>query len=266
MKIVYLLLLGSLMATCVVGAEEEPVIVAPIEEGAFVDGVEGQVEKEAKTGTWHFVPDGPIKITDAISMPAKKPLEMLPCSVLDQMATMAGKEETLRVRLWGMFTLYEHTPYLFGVYFLPIEGATETPEPEDPPKEEEETKELPQERDSIIPIELLNQMKENKAPDLVKFQQVAKVTGDMNLVGRSGYLSQKNGVPLFKPDALGRNLGKKKFVLLPNNMLSTAMHELTLTPGKKRYNVSGLVTEYKGEKYLLLRRAERTYTHGNFTH
>ena len=35
-------------------------------------------------------------------------------------------------------------------------------------------------------------------------------------------------------------------------------------PQPVRFKIAGLVTKYKGEKYLLLHRANRVYNHGNF--
>ena len=80
-----------------------------------------------------------------------------------------------------------------------------------------------------------------------------------------GFLLKTNGNYNFSPDAFGRNVDSKQFVLLPNSMLAKAEKEMAREPGRERYNVSGLVTVYKDKAYMLLRRANRTYTHGNFT-
>ena len=60
-------------------------------------------------------------------------------------------------------------------------------------------------------------------------------------------------------------INSTEFILLANHMRGDAEMQMMAEPGRERYNVSGLVTEYKGKTYMLLRRASRTYTNGNFT-
>ena len=262
MKSAYLLAL--LIAGSVFGATQKPTPSVIVDEGAFIDGVEGLLKKEPHTDLWQFVPDEPIVITEEITVPAGTPLMMLPCSVLEQITSLAGEENQLRLELSALFTQYKHSNSLFSVFFLPIQEPDPQPEPE-PKDEPKENEPEPEESDSIIPTAILKQMKENKAPDLKKFQQIAEVTGDIHLIGRAGFLSKTNGSFIFSPDAFGRNIDSTEFLLLPNSMLATAEKEIAAEPGRERYNVSGLLTEYKGKTYMLLRRASRTYTHGNFT-
>ena len=264
MKFAYLLAL--LIAASAFGADK-PAPAVIVEEGAFIDGVEGLLKKEPQTDLWQFVPDEPIVITEEITIAAGTPLAMLPCSVLEQMTTLAGEESQLRLELSALFTRYKHSNSLFSVFFLPIEDGDPQPAPTPEPDGDkaEGTEPETQEPDSIIPTAILKQMKANKAPDLKKFQQIAEVTGDIHLIGRAGFLSKTNGSYIFSPDAFGRNIDSKEFLLLSNSMLATAEKEIAGEPGRERYNVSGLVTEYRGKTYMLLRRASRTYTHGNFT-
>ena len=53
--------------------------------------------------------------------------------------------------------------------------------------------------------------------------------------------------------------------VFPDQMRAQAEERMNMTPGKQRYTISGLVTTYKGKNYMLLRRAQRTFTNGNFT-
>jgi len=265
MKSLYLLLSVLFITASVFAADKKPAV--RVEEGAFFDGVEGTLKKKADTDDWHFVPDEPIEISDKVTVPAETPLAMLPCSVLEQMTGLAGEENQLRVELSALFTNYKHANYLFSVFFLPIKDGDAPPEPtpDDKDDDAEDDDAETEEPDSIIPTEILKQIKENKAPDLKKFQQIAEVTGDIHLIGRAGFLSKRNGRYIFSPDAFGRNIDNKQFVLLGNTMLARAERQMAREPGRERYNVSGLVTVYKGKTYMLLRRANRTFTHGNFT-
>ena len=264
MKSIYLL--GLLITASVFGAAKKPAPAVIVEEGIFIDGVEGLLKKKVDTDLWQFVPDEVIVITDKITVSAGMVLEMLPCSVLEQMTGLAGEENQLRIELSALFTRYNRNNYLFSVFFLPIKNGDPQPEPTPDTDDETENNESePQEPDSIIPTAILKQMKANKAPDLKKFQQIAEVTGDIHLIGRAGFLSKTDGSYSFSPDAFGRNIDSNQFLLLPNSMLAAAEKQMAAEPGRERYNVSGLVTEYKGKTYMLLRRASRTYTHGNFT-
>lgn len=249
------------------GASAKPVI----EEGVLVDGIEGVLKKRPNVEVWSFIPDKPIIVTKEITYPAGEPVEMLPCSVLEQMTGLSGEKDHIRVQLWALFTEYQHINFLYSVYFLPLQETpseqTDVQNTEEKPVQEETatTKpEEPEQEDSIIPTDILKQIKSSKTPDLKKFQQVSVVTGDVNLIGRSGYLSESGRIRKFEPDALGLKVDGREFFLLPNSMLEEARKEMVRIPGKQRYNVSGLVTQYKGKTYMLLRRAVRTYSHGNF--
>lgn len=229
-----------------------------LEEGFFLDGTEGVLEKDAAADTWTFRPAGSIKLVKE-DFPAGRALTMLPCGVLEQMTQIADAQSGLPVRLWAMATKYQHKNYLYAVFFMPLkdmpartQASGDNPEPQP-------------EEDSIIPMDILRQIKNAGAPDLHRFQQVAQVTGDINLIGRAGYLQKRNGQDLFVPDAFGQNIERWQFVLLPSASLESAEREMLKAPGRERFTVSGLVTMYKGQAYMLVRRAERTFTNGNFT-
>lgn len=265
-KYLFLLLVAASLVSAAQAAKA-------VEEGLFLDGVAGVVRKVDKVDVWSFIAEGDIALSADVVWPAEKPISLLPCSVLEQITSLAGEDNEIHVRLWGLFTEYDQNNYLYSVYFLPIQEdsglkaakpvtekeetqATVEEKPEEPAAEEEE---------SIIPTDILKQIKANKAPDLKKFQQVAVVTGDVNLIGRAGYLKQQGKVKYFQPDAFGQKINRHQYLLLPCNALKTAEKEMQKTPGRQRYNVSGLVTSYKGRNYILLRRTVRTYTNGNFT-
>ncbi len=252
------------------------VAVPVIEEGFFLDGVTGIVRKVDNVDVWKFIPN-----TDVVGLkhtwPAGNPITLLPCSVLEQMTGLAGEDHRLTVRLWGLFTEYDENNYLYSVYFLPVgqtaemetdsgKSASQDGQPDEKQDEHtENTAPTEPEQESIIPADILKQIKSAQAPDLRKFQQVAVVTGDKNLIGRAGYLQQKGKVRFFQPDGFGLNVNRHQYLLLPCSAGQEAEKLMQKSPGRERFNVSGLVTHYKGRNYILLRRAVRTYTHGNFT-
>lgn len=243
-------------------------MAAPIiEEGFFLEGVEGTLKKEAKGDIWNFIPSESVETAYHRIFPAGEPAALLPCSVLEQMAGLAGDDNTLRVQLWALFTVYNEKNFLFSVYFLPLdEKAASAQKPADTKKPDPtEEKDAAPKTDSIIPVEILKQITSQKTPDLKKFEQIAKVSGDINLIGRSGYLTERNGVRYFEIYGLGLKVENDRFFLLPNSERAKAEGMMAHTPGRQRYNVSGLVTTYKGKTYMLLRRATRTFSHGNFS-
>jgi hypothetical protein len=66
------------------------------------------------------------------------------------------------------------------------------------------------------------------------------------------------------PDALGRNVQRLSFRLLPCEILELTerMQSADLEP--LRFKIAGILTTYGDERYLLLQKATRTYNHGNF--
>jgi hypothetical protein len=271
MKTAISLLLLSVLTGGVFGALKPNLKAEPAEvrmsEGFFLDGIEGILQKDTDQ-QWSFLPQQKISLTEKRDFPEGKSLPMLPSSVLEQMVQMA-EGQPLHVRLWALATQYRQDNYLYAVYFMPLKGSApktktqaSTQAKEDQPVEQQTPVE---EEESIIPMDILAQIKSDTAPDLQRFQKVAEVTGDTNLIGRAGYLQESGNRFIFVPDAFGQNVNFSQYMLLPAATLESAEKKMQKTPGRQRYTVSGLVTMFDGKPYLLLRRAERTFTHGNFT-
>lgn len=88
---------------------------------------------------------------------------------------------------------------------------------------------------------------------------------DSVYVDRTGFLiEQDDGRLVFVPDALGRNVQKLSLNLLPCAALELTELKKAAEPDKVRFKIAGITTKYKGDNYLLLEKATRTYSHGNF--
>ena len=88
---------------------------------------------------------------------------------------------------------------------------------------------------------------------------------DSVLIDRTGFLVQRpQGGLVFSLDAMGRNIQHTALRLLPCEALEAAEREQTAKPEPMRLRIGGIVTTYKGKSYLLLQKAIRTYSHGNF--
>jgi len=69
----------------------------------------------------------------------------------------------------------------------------------------------------------------------------------------------------FVLDGLGWNVPEVAFKVLPSQALELAQMQQGNVPVALRFKIAGIVTVYKGELYLLLQRAARTYSHQNFS-
>ncbi len=68
----------------------------------------------------------------------------------------------------------------------------------------------------------------------------------------------------FTPYALGWNVSNDHYELLPCAALEQAQQLQRSSIETIRFNVAGLVTQFKGKQYLLLQRAAPVYNYGNF--
>jgi hypothetical protein len=100
--------------------------------------------------------------------------------------------------------------------------------------------------------------------NLPEAQSFARST-DSVYVDRTGFLVKKDdGRFIFVPDALGRNVQNLSFHLLPCTILELTELKQDAVPDKERFKIAGIITKYKGDNYLLLDKATRAYSYGNF--
>lgn len=234
-------------------------------EGYLVAGVEGRVAKDSDKAEWAFFPAA--EITDGRGMfAAEKAVTLLPCSTLEQIAQLAGDEQTINVRLWAMVTDYRGQNYLYALYFLPVRAVSdaapvEADKPDEPAPTAPATK-----KESVLPDEILQMMQRNRIPDLKRLDEITAVSADRNLIHRTGRIqSDADDEFVFTQDGFGQNVARQEHRLLPSTAMDRIRRDMQRTPGRVRYVVSGVMTEFEGQAYLLIRRAVRTYTHGNFT-
>ena len=98
--------------------------------------------------------------------------------------------------------------------------------------------------------------------DCVGRIESAQATGDKQAT--DGGHSPPYGSWTFVPYALGWNVGAVRYKLLPCTTLEEALQQQKRALDPMRFNVAGLVTEFQGQKYLLLQRAIVVYNYGNF--
>jgi len=84
------------------------------------------------------------------------------------------------------------------------------------------------------------------------------------VLDRTGYIKQQQDGLVFIYDGMGQNRQTKQFRLLPCALLESMEDQQAQSPDTLYFRVAGTRTLYKGQSFLLLRRATRSYSHGNF--
>jgi hypothetical protein len=103
---------------------------------------------------------------------------------------------------------------------------------------------------------------EQRQPDPEHYSRGA----DSVFVDRTAFLlDQADGRLVFSLDALGRNIQQLSLRLLPCDVLELAEQKRSIELEAVRFTISGILTRYEGQDYLLLQKATPTYSHDNFS-
>ena len=266
----------------------------PLREGFMVSAVDGKLTRAAESNTWFFTTE--VNITDGRgTIKAGEPIELLPSSTLERMTSLPADDEVIHVKLWARITRYcnrnmliDKLPsrkfvnrkvpdkqkldskflgeelfnrnFLFPIYFVPLSTIDETEEQKDRTGDTGEADD-----ESIIPAEVLERLRPKRVVNLAKLNNVLETEGDVILANRTGFVVIDDSDKVFTIDGLGRNVDDLHFKLLPCETLEATEKSLVETPiVRQRFRVSGVITMCKGQRYILLQRATRTYSHGNF--
>lgn len=212
--------------------------------------------------------------------PAGTTLELLPSTTLEKLIADVNERSANTYRLSGWVTKYKGRNFIFPNHFLPVSTIIQQqPQTDQKPEEDiQSTPEKESEQSAVsepndllaMPKEIMERLKTGRivrppTPRRTPTTKKIVLEPDSILADRSAFLvKEKDGRLVFVLDALGRNDRPVSLRLLPCEALE--MTELTQSaiPQPVRFKIAGLVTKYKGEKYLLLHRAARVYSHGNF--
>ena len=97
-----------------------------------------------------------------------------------------------------------------------------------------------------------------------QLKKTLELKQDFILADRTGFILESSQESQLVLDALGRNIGQLSFELLACETLERAERKQSAELEQVRFKTAGIVTQYKGRHYLLLQRARRAYSHGNF--
>ncbi len=188
-------------------------------------------------------------------------LELLPSLTLEKIASDAGKRVSRSCRLWGKVTKYGEENFIFPVYFLPLSKVGG-----EAGQGEANEAAMSEPNDVLdIPAEILAQLQSKKVARPIEAGGEGRGGREGVLFNRTGFIAERGkGEFLFELDALGLGIEWGAFNILPSEALERALRVRAASPEPVRFKVAGSITKYKGQRYLLLQRAVRSYSHGNF--
>lgn len=234
-------------------------------DGFFLRGIDGKVSCPDSNEGWFFEFD--CDVSDGRGrVPAETSLSLLPSTALEKMVADANDRAVLACKLWGRATKYKGRNFIFPTYLLPL-SKSEPLNSLTPQQIEEKTQPtIGDPNDELdIPKEILEKLKTRRTIYGGRSERQIKIKQNSVLTNRTGFLvRQADGSTVFDLDALGWNAEQICFRLLPCEALERAEQEQSAEPDPIRLKIAGIITDYKGNKYLLLHKATRVYSHGNF--
>jgi hypothetical protein len=238
----------------------QPSIRKLLPDGTVLDSLDGSLIADAN-GTWIF--ESSVD-ANSISGPvaAGTRLELLPSAILEILIADVNDRCTPTYRLSGQVTAYRGQNFFWPTYYLPLSKLKEA----GPADTQGTSVTAPRKgMEPEIPPEVLAKLKERRAPRGPASPQSPQMQSPASLlvdvVGRIGI--GPDG-PVFTPDAYGWNISRTSYRLLPCGVLEQTLQRQAAAPEPLRFNVAGLITQFKDQKYLLLQRATRAYDYGDF--
>ena len=230
-------------------------------------GVDGKL---IQTGTdkWAFEFESAVNVGEA-EIKAGQTLEMLGSATLEKMILDAKERSDAMFRIWAKVTKFEGKNYLFAVYYLSLRKINRPSEEKGQNEANAAAQAVNAPNDVVnIPPEIVALLKTSEVLPTTEAQatraEELQLKQDTIFANRAGRVMVKNGDYFFEADAFGRGVDKFTIKLLPCQKLEEAMIQVRSESNPVRFNVAGILTKYKGEQYLLLQKATRMYSYGNF--
>lgn len=235
------------------------------QDGFVLSGVDGKVTKADSNEKWLFEFDSDVS-DDKSQVYAGASLELLPSSTLEKMSADMGDRTTTSYRLWGTATKYKDRNFIYPIYFLPLSKVKQTKQPIPQKSQQQQPQLTINEPDDalVLPQEIIAKLKTKKTFQPKQLQKGLELKQDFILAERTGFIAEKDGKLVFELDALGKNVQKISFQLLPCQALERLQRTQAGEPDPIRFKIAGIVTKYKDQNFLLPQRAIRAYSHDNF--
>ena len=266
-------------------------------DGFILTGIEGKLAGSDSNDTWFFE-FGSDLTDDDIVLKAGTSLKLLPSGTLEKLVADANERSANSYMLWGKITKYKGKNFIFPSYFLPLIAQPTPTIPsqkelaETTPSDVNDQKPVVNDSNDLltIPQEVLEKLKAARSQTSASMQrprdnktiqnqeihpstdEISSINSrldtqniDSVFIDRTALLLRLNEDKLlFVLDALGRNMPEASLRLLPCEMLEMTEQRQSAVPEPVRFKIAGIMTKYKGQNYLLLQKATRIYSHGNF--
>jgi hypothetical protein len=259
--VIFVFVLLSCAALCAEAAQK----TTPLRDGFDLTGVDGKLS--TSDNKWFFEFDEDMS-DDVGQIDAGAAVELLPSTALEKITADARKRAEVSYRLWGNVTKYKGSNFIFPIYFLPISPAEGQIKAEGPstPQQKKAKITINEPNDELaIPEEIVGRLKNRRVLRHEEVKQGLQLKQDSILADRTALLDKRaDGQSEVILDAIGRNIPQISFRLLPCEVLERAQREQSAEPDPVRFKIAGILTQYKGEHYLLLQKAIQAYSHGNF--
>lgn len=263
--VIFILAFLSCTAICTGAVSQTPPVKPLIRDGFGLTGVDGDLSSTG--GKWFFKFDSEIS-DDVGQINAGEAVELLPSTALEKILADAQKRNEAGYRLWGDVTKYEGSNFIFPIYFLPVSAAEgQTKEEGTSTAQQQKPKiAINEPNDALaIPDEIVKKLKNRRVLRREELKEGLQLKQDCVLADRTALLGTRaDGEPEVVLDALGRNIPQISIRVLPCEALEQAQLVQSIEADPVRFKIAGILTQYKGEYYLLLQKAIQAYSHENF--
>ena len=231
---------------------------ALLPEGAALSGVDGKL---IVSGAACYFRTTAETADEKFTIKADTTFEILPSACLEKMIANSKNDPNGGYRIWGTAAAYKGKNYIYPNHFLPFSEQVKEKavEPQNDTSAAAPTDNLQ------IPKAILDRLKTTKVIQPIKIEPEFELKQDQMLVDRAGFIvKHPDGSFSFVLDGLGRNTTGQSFKLLECQALEKTLISQASETERLRLSVAGIITRFNGRDYLLLQRAARVYSYGNF--
>ncbi|MEN6336523.1 MAG: hypothetical protein ABFE01_19890 [Phycisphaerales bacterium] len=280
------------LSLAVAGLGAQPVVVKALPEATVLNAIDGKLLHVDANDTWWFELTEEVK-GQTYRVASGTRFMLLPSAVLEQLTVDVNDRFVPAYRLSGQVTRYQGANFFLATYFLPLSKFKSDKPEAGGRKQTVKTGSVPTDPDLAIPPEILAKLKNGrpvrgplrkpsdgqtaKQPEAYLGRMLANRVGVIEAAdveaykrtsveaspGQRVYASTRPRF-YFAPYAVGWNVSEDQYELLPCAALEQAQQLQRSSMEPVRFNVAGLVTQFKGRQYLLLQRAAPVYNYGNF--
>jgi hypothetical protein len=237
-------------------------------DGRLIKAAEGRLVQSG--GRWLLELEAAVR-QGPLVLEKGKALEILPSATLEALATAATRRPADRYRLSGLIQTYHGRNYLFVLSSVPLSTTAAEANGVAPPVADRDPNRGPAppaaaKGDPLaIPESIQKRLAAYQASRRLDPPTATPTpAAPQALLDQVGRIVQEQGRTFFVADGLGQNTASGVFELLPSGTLESMEHLQSQTPEPVRFRAAGLATQYQQHRYLLVQRATREHSYGNF--